>query len=175
VAIDTVKIDGSTHNPAADVAVANGIMSQCNVRVSHGIDSKANHAQTIGWLGGDTDLRASNNCAAASAAERALFQGAGATFGLTARFRAFFVATFTGINASGYSCPPSDSPTALFRNVIVVQNNGSPDTLAHELGHHLINPGAHTPSGLMSRRPAAPAVRLPQLSDDQCTRIYNNA
>lgn len=175
ITIDTVKLDGSTHDPATDVAVANAILSQCNVRVRHGVNATATNAQTTGWLGGDTSLRAGNNCAAASAEERSLFQGASAAFGFSARFRAFFPATFTGVNGSGYSCIPSDSPAAMMRNTAVVQNDGDTDSLAHELGHILINLGPHTATGVMSPRPAPPAWRVDEISDAHCTRLYNNA
>jgi hypothetical protein len=175
ITVDTVKLDGSTHNPATDVAMADAILSQCNVHVRHGVNATANHAQTIGWLGGNTDLRSGNNCRAASAEERTLFQGASATFGLGARFRAFFPATFSGVNGSGYSCIASDAPTPLMRNTAVVRNDGDTDSLAHELGHILINLGPHTAVGLMSPRPALPAWRVDEISNPHCTRLYNNA
>jgi hypothetical protein len=174
ITVDTVKLDGSTHNPSTDVAMANSILSQCNVRVTHGVDAIATNPQTTGWLGGNTDLRSGNNCAAPSTEESRLFRGASATFGFSARFHAFFPATVSGLNASGYSCIPSDGPAALFRNKVVVENSGDTATLAHELGHILINLGPHPAVGLMSARPAAPATRLPQVSDPHCTRLYNN-
>lgn len=175
ITVDTVKLDGSSHNPSTDVAMANAILSQCNVRVAHGVNATATHAQTIGWLGGNIDLHSANNCASPSAEEHALFQGASATFGFGARFRAFFPATFSGVNGSGYSCIPSHAPTPLFRNTAVVQNDGDTDSLAHELGHILINLGPHTAVGLMSPRPALPAWRLDQISDAHCTRLHSNA
>lgn len=175
ITVDTVKLDGSTHNPATDVAMANAIFSQCNVQVRHGVNATANNAQTTGWLGGDTDLRASSGCGILSAEERSLFQGASAAFGFSARFRAFFPGTFSGFNASGYSCNPSSSPTPLLRNTAVVQNNADTDSLAHELGHILIDLGPHTATGLMSPRPASPAWRLDEISNPHCTRLYNHA
>jgi hypothetical protein len=175
ITVDTLKLDGSTHNPATDVAMANSILSQCNVRVVHGVNATATNAQTTALLGGDTDLHSGNNCRGPSAEERALFQSGNATFGFGARFHAFFPATFSGLSASGYSCIPSDAPAPLFRNTVVVQNDGDTDSLAHELGHILINLGPHTATGLMSVRPALPAWRLDEISDPHCTRMYNNA
>ena len=175
ITVDTIKLDGSTHNPATDVQVASAIFSQCNVRVQHGVDATAAPGETTTWLRGNTDLRAGNNCRAPSREERDLFTGASTAHGFGARFRAFFPATFTGVNGSGYSCIPSDSPHRLMRNTAVVQNDADTDSLAHELGHILINLGPHTRTGLMSPRPAAPAWRVDEVSDRHCTRLYNNA
>ena len=174
ITVDTLKLDGSTHNPATDVQVASAIFSQCNVRVQHGVNHEALPGETTTWLT-NTDLRSANNCSGPSAEERRLFRDGAAAHGFSARFHAFFPATFSGVNGSGYSCIASDSPHALMRNTAVVQNDGDTDSLAHELGHILINLGPHTATGLMSRRPAAPAWRVDQISDAHCTRLYRNA
>jgi hypothetical protein len=175
ITVDTLKLAGSTHDPATQIAVASDILSQCNVRVTHGVDATATLPQTTGWLGGDTDLRTANNCAAPSAEERALFRDGSAAFGFGARFRAFFAATVSGAAASGYSCRAGLSPHPLFRNTVVVLNSGDTATLAHELGHVLINSGAHPAGSVMGARPAPPAMRQPLLSDDQCRRMHGNA
>lgn len=174
ITVDTLKLDGSTHNPATDVAVASAIFNQCNVRVQHGVNATATNAETTGWLT-DTNLTSNNNCDGPSGEERRLFRDASTHFGFSARFRAFYPATFTGVNGSGYSCRPASTPHALMRNTAVVQNDGDTDSLAHELGHILINLGPHTATGLMSRRPALPAWRLDQISNPHCTTLYNNA
>lgn len=174
ITVDTLKLDGSTHNPATDVQVASAIFSQCNVRVQHGVNAEARPGETTTWLT-NTDLRAGNNCSSPSAEERRLFRDGSAAHNFTARFRAFFPATFTGVNGSGYSCIPSDSPHALMRNTAVVRNDGDTDSLAHELGHILINLGTHPATGLMSGRPALPAWRVDQISDTHCARLYRNA
>lgn len=176
ITVDTVKLDGSSLNPSTEVAVANSIFSQCNVRVNHGVNATATHAQTIGWLGGNTDLRPSGICGAVSAEETSLFRGAAATFGLGARFRAFFPATLSGISASGYSYPPfcATGPASSFLNTIVAVNSGDDATLAHELAHILRNSGTHPAGTVAGGRPAPPAMRSPQLTDPQCTTIYNH-
>jgi hypothetical protein len=175
ITVDTVKLDGSTHDPSTDVRVADAILSQCNVRVRHGVNATATNAQTIGWLNGNTDLHSANNCTSPSAEETALFRGAPATFGFTARFRGFFAATVSGLNGSGYSCIPSGSPAAAFRNTVVVLNSGDDATLTHELAHILRNSGTHPAGTVAGGRPAPPAMRMPLLSDPQCTTIYNNS
>ncbi len=176
VTVDTLKLVGSNHNPAADIAVANAIFSQCNVRIAHGVDADDTTAaapQTTTWLSGDTDLRSGNNCASPSGEERAIFRDASSHYGLgSGDFSAFFVETFSGTSGSGYSCRRGLNPHLHFRNKIVVRNNGDTDTLAHELGHHLINSRRHKPaSSIMSGRPR----RTVELTDWQCNRVYSNA
>jgi hypothetical protein len=173
ITVDTVKLDGSNHNPVTDVAMASAILGQCNVRVLHGVDATATNAETTGWLGGDTDLRRSGTCGTTTADERRVFPGAAMRFRLGARFRAFLPATISGGGAaSGYSYPPycATGAAAGFRNIAVIENSGDSSTLAHELGHILLNSGGHPGGTIMGARP-----RPPRLTDPQCTTLYNNA
>jgi hypothetical protein len=173
ITVDTVKLDGSTHNPVTDVAMASAILGQCNVRVEHGADATASSAEATGWLGGDTDLHTAPGCGSTSAEERRLFPGAAVRFGLRARYRAFFPATLSGGGAmSGYSIPPfcATGTAAAFRNTAVIVNTGDSSTLAHELGHVLLNSGAHPAGTLMAPRP-----RPPGFTDPQCATIHANA
>jgi len=173
ITIDTVKLDGSTHTPAAGVAVASGIFSQCNVRLIHSVNATATNAETTGWLGGNTDLRASSACGSVSAEERGMWNGAALRFGLAGRLRAFYPPTYSGSGGSGYSCPPycSTGPASLVRGMIVLSNNTTREDLAHEIGHILLNSGTHPALNLMSPFGGRAVVRL---TDTQCTRIYNN-
>jgi hypothetical protein len=175
VTIDTVKLDGSTHNPATDVAVANAILSQCDVRLVHGVDATATAAETTTWLGGNTDLRASPSCGSVTAEERTMFREATTRFGLSARIRAFFPATFSGYNSAGYSVPPycATGPAGLLRNVAILSNDADTGDLAHEIGHILLNSGVH---------PGAPNLMNPfgppqgqTITNAQCAAIYGNA
>jgi hypothetical protein len=84
VTVDTLKLVGSTHNPATQIAIANGVFSQCNVRILHGVnadDSTAAAPQTTTWLGGDTDIAAGTSCAAVTAEERRLFRDGSSHYG----------------------------------------------------------------------------------------------
>jgi hypothetical protein len=171
VTIDTVRLDGSTLNPATGVAVANGIFAQCNVRLIHGVDATATAAETTAWIGTDATLQKSAVCGSSTVEERRLFQRATARFGLGARIRAFFPpAIHTGTRA--YSFPPfcATGLGAAVRGMANISNNGDNRTLAHEVGHILLNSGAHPAPTLMG--PGGGPVRL---TDPQCTTIYNNA
>ncbi|MDQ5821702.1 MAG: hypothetical protein M3540_09690, partial [Actinomycetota bacterium] len=112
-------------------------------------------------------------CGAASAEERTLYRGGRGAFGLGARIQAFFVQTMTGYTPAGYSIPRycATGPAAEFRDVAVIQNSGDSSALAHEIGHILLNSGAHPANTLMQ-----PRLPLPlEITDPQCLRIYNNA
>ena len=110
-----------------------------------------------------------------SADERRMIQGGTVQYGMgPGDFGAYFVATVTGLAGGGYSCTGTAGVHALRRRKSVVKNSGSPDTLAHELGHHLINFNnleRHTLPGIMHGRPRATLT----LSGPQCRRIYDNA
>jgi hypothetical protein len=172
VTVDTVKLDGSTINPSTSVQIASAIYAQCNVRVNQGVDAAATNAQTTGWLGADRQLAVAPSCGTVSGEERTLYRGAAAAFGLGARFHAFFVLDMTGYNASGYSLPPycATGAAAPFRNTIVVANSGDDSTLAHEMGHILLNSGKHPANTIMAPRP-----RPNEITDEQSNTIYTNA
>jgi hypothetical protein len=172
IVVDTVKLDGSSFDPATQVAVANAIYAQCNVRFTHGVNATASAAQTTGWLGADRALAVAPACGAVSAEEQALYPGVTATFGLGARMRAIFAQSFTGYNASGYSLPPycATGAAAPYVNYAVIINSGDNSTLAHELGHILLNSGAHPAGTIMGSRP-----RPNEITDPQCATIYANA
>jgi hypothetical protein len=175
VTIDTVRLDGTTHDPSVDVAVANAILAQCNVRLARGIDATATPAETRTWLGGDTDLSVPGvTCGSAPLEERRLFQTATTRFGLSARIRAFFVATYSGYPGGvAYSRPPycATGTAAALRGMAIIQNASGRGDLAHETVHILQNSGTHLPSpNLMSADPVAVA-----LNNTQCRAVYNNA
>ena len=175
VSIDTVKLDGSNRDPATDVALANGVLAQCNVRLVHGANATATPAETTTWIGADR-VAVTGSCGAASAEERQLMLGANTRFGLGSRLRAFYVLDI-GSHARAESYPPfcAVGGAAVIRNMIKVTNTGTGRTLAHEVGHILLNSGAH-PAGatnVMSPTNAAPLGET--FSDTQCTAIYANA
>jgi hypothetical protein len=174
VTIDTVKLDGSNRAPATDVASANAILAQCNVRLVHGVDAVATNAETTAWMGGNTDLNVSPNCGPRSAEERSMYNGATARFGLGSRIRAFYPATMSGSGAAGYSLPPfcATGLGAPFLNMVVLTNLTTAEDLAHEVGHILTNSGAHPAATVMSPTNARTVLTL---GDAQCTSIYNNA
>jgi hypothetical protein len=171
--VDTVKLDGSTHTPATDVAIANAIYAQCNVRILHAVNATATRADTLVWLGGNTDLLAHDLCAVASPEVNALVGGATAQFGLGSRIRAFFPATFSGAAARGFSWPASCGPVPSKRNTAIVQNAATERTLAHEIGHILLDPGPHQAAATQNVMvPTAVAPLAEQFTDADAATIY---
>lgn len=173
--IDTVKLHGSNHTPAVDVAVTNGIYSQCSVRLAHAANSTATAADTTTWLGADGALQRSPVCGSATSEERNLFQQATARFGLGGRIRAFFPSTIhDGVRA--YSYPPfcATGLASGVRNMANISNLGNSRTLAHEVGHILLNSGAHPTNLTRLMGPAGPLPQGATLTDAECTTIYDN-
>lgn len=178
VTIDTLQLEGSTKNIATDFAVANAIFSQCNVRVVQGVNAPPPQPPgptTRTLLGGDTDLRSANSCGSPSAEERRLIRDGGAAAGFSARFRAFYVATFTGVAGAAYACRAGLSPHPLLRNTLILENSADTATLAHELGHILINTSHTAAPTLMDPTPTGANTQIPTISEAHCTRAYNNA
>ena len=175
VTIDTVKLDGSSRDAVADVATANSIYAQCNVRLVPGINATATAADTAAWVGRDR-ICATGTCTAASVEERTLMAGATARFGLSSRLRAFYLLNI-GSGARAESFPPycATGGAASVRNMIKITNNSNGRTLAHETGHILLNNGDH-PANL--QRVMGPAGGAPQgeaFLDSECSTLYANA
>jgi Domain of unknown function (DUF4157) len=172
VTVDTVQLVGSSFTPATQVAVANAIYAQCNVRFAHGVDATASAAQSSGWLGADNAISVASVCGSVVPEQRALYRSARAAFGFGARIQAFFVPTITGYNASAFSLPRycATGAAAPFRDTVIIENSGDDSTLAHEIGHILLNAGGHPAATLMAPRP-----RPNEITDAQCRTIYNNA
>jgi hypothetical protein len=175
VTIDTVKLDGSNRDPATDVALANGILAQCKVRLVQGGNHTATAAETTAWIGAD-GVASTGTCGAASTEERALMTGATARFGLGSRLRAFY-ARDIGSHARAESYPPycATGGAAVIRNMIKVTNTASGKTLGHEVGHVLLNSGAHPAGSTNVMSPTNTAPLGEDFTETQCTTLYNNA
>ncbi|BAV06588.1 protein of unknown function [Filimonas lacunae] len=174
ITIDTLRMFGATADPANHVAFANAIYSQCNVRVVHGVNATATQAQTNALIG-DTDLATSMDASSTTPEATRLFRTGSAMFGLNARYRAFFVHTFSGIDGGrAYSTTGGPGTSILLRNKAVVQDIADAATLAHELGHIIMHQENHDAIGLMSPSPTG-FIRQPSLTNAQCTTFYNNA
>ncbi len=177
VSVDTVKLDGSTHNPSGDVSAASAVFPQCNVRLVHAGNHTATAAQTIAWLGANKRLATAATCGSASAEERRMVGQATALFGLTGRIRIFSPEDFTGQGATtdGFSVPAfcATGARASMRGMVVMSNRASTDVVAHEIGHVLTNQARHhAGSNLMNATSGPQDVRL---DNPQCNRIYRNA
>lgn len=173
VTIDTVKLQGSNRDPAADIATANSIFAACNVRLVPGVQAEATAADTLAWIGAEGTLQTPGLCSSASAEERRMITGATTRFGISARIRTFYVRTI-GNGPRASSCPPTGAIPLLTRRVYV-SNDALGRSLAHEIGHILLNPGPHSTdvTNIMATTNSSPLGET--IDDGQCNRIYGNA
>lgn len=173
VTIDTVKLQGSNRDPAADIATANAIFAACNVRLVPKVEKEATVDDTIAWIGFDGKLKENGSCSSASAEERKMISGATTRFGLSARIRTFYVPALS-TKSRADSCPPTGASALLSRRVYVT-NDAIGRSLAHEIGHILINPGPHKSdvTNIMAVSNKSPLGET--IDDKQCDRIYRNA
>ena len=144
VTIDLVSLRGSNRDPVADLAFANAVFSQCCVRFVKGIGASANLEDSDSWIGGDTVMQM-GFCETPKPDEFNTMLIAEAAFGLTSRIRAFYVESVSS-GVWGCSRPPScgTGEATILHGMVVVSNKGSVGTLAHELGHILLDGGGHS-------------------------------
>ena len=174
VDIDTVRLDGSNRDPAADVRQADSQLEQCNVRLRHAGQFVATPQQSADWIGAEGEL---DDAGCGSAREpQKLFKEASAAFGLGSRLRAFYVRRVKSARAS--SCPPSGS-SAVLGNTAWVGNASDGRTLGHELGHILLDfplsfdDHSKDTTRLMAISNISPLGET--LNDDECTRVHRHA
>jgi len=180
ISVDLVKLRGSGRTPATDLAEANKIYKKCCVQFTTGQDKTVPNDKSDAWLGGDTELKWGDTCGGVDAEEKAMFNGATSEYTLSSRMRIFYVATINPTTALGYSTPPycAVGDEAPYINHAVIPDVALSDTLAHELGHILLNSGKHegidNPSD-KNNLMFSPGRTASDLDDSQCKIIYNNA
>jgi hypothetical protein len=181
VSIDLIKLRGSTQTPATDLTLANTIYRKCCVQFVKGQEPPVPNDLSNTWLGGDTDVRVANTCGSVEAEQKAMFDGAASTFGLSSRMRAFYVQSFSNYDAVAFSFPPrcATGDAAPYVNHIIIQDTENDDTLAHELGHILLNSYEHDgidhPGDTNNLMTAGGRRTGSEIDDSQCKIIYNNA
>src|SRR6266404_2480765 len=142
--VDMVTLDGSNRNSLADLDFANSVFNQCCVRFNFVAGGSEDPARTRTVLGGHTDLADQVTCGTPTADEISLFRGASADFGLTSPIRIFYVATLgTGSRAESIPAFCATGLAAGLNGMAAVGNSGLSRSLAHELGHIVLNSGVH--------------------------------
>ena len=180
LSIDIVKLRGSSRDGAKDVAFANKVYNSCCVQFAVGTNVTASKKDSDTWLGGDKQLDRTGQCGNASAEETALYNGATTTHKLSSRFRAFYVESISD-KPRAYSLPPycATGTHAPMVNMLAVSDTGEDRSLAHELGHILLNSGDHTgiddPSSKDNLMVPTNDATGEVIDATQCTRIYGNA
>ena len=181
ITVDSIRLHGATTSPAAQIATANAAYSGCCVRIVAGATPpQETEATTKSWLGGDTDLNWDENCGSVTAEETAMFDGATTAHHLNSRMRVFYVGTMTPTTALANSLPPycATGASAPYLDYIEINNGALSDTLAHELGHILLDSGRH--SGIVNPADTqnlmfAPGRTASNLDATQCSTIFGNS
>jgi hypothetical protein len=178
VSVDLVSLRGSNRNPGDDLDFANSIFRPCCVQFQQGTGVSADAVDSDTWLGGDTDLQREHSCRNVHAEEEAMRAGATATFGLNSDISVFYVQDMTP-SERAVSFPPycASGDRARFVNHSYVTNTGARRTLAHEIGHILLNADTHTthPGGTDNLMEPTNTASGETLEPSQCTTIYGNA
>jgi hypothetical protein len=179
VAVDMIKMRGSSRSPSNDIAEANNIYGKCCVNFTVGHNKTVPNALSDTWLGGDTDVAVASSCGAVDPEEKTMYDSAKLKYSLSSPMRVFFVETFSGHTALAYSIPPycATGPASSYVNHAVIKNTAHKDTMAHELGHILLNKADHhgidNPSD-KNNLMFAPGRTGSDLDNSQCKIIYNN-
>ncbi len=178
VTIDFISLRDANHDPSADLAFANTVFAPCCVNFAALTGQTPTAALSDSWLGGDTVMdRSTGSCAngGATAEEIAAYEGAERAFGLSGRVRVFYVEA-ANPPERGRSVPPSCSvgKATAIPNMLMVTNKADVRTLAHELGHILLDPGTHSVPEDNLMRPSLEA-KGNNLTAEQCATIFFNA
>ena len=177
VMVDLLTLDGSTRPASADLANANTIFNQCCVRFQTGVVDTVDNAATTSWLGGDTDLARIHSCSHVHAEEDAMRVGATRAFGLSSRYKVFYVASMTPrLNGVNFSPDCSSGNRAPFNRHLYISNSANQRTIAHELAHVSITGlDDHTTHGGTANNLMIPNGRGSELTPAQCAMIFANA
>ncbi|MEO6279545.1 MAG: hypothetical protein ABIP59_17200 [Roseateles sp.] len=144
VTVDAVSLRGASRSPTSDINFANRVFSSCNVHFTLSSNNTATTADSDTWLGGDTDLDNSAGCGTATTEELTAYGGSSLRFAPSGRIRAFYVDSVAS-GDRGYSNPAycATGTASGLKDMAAVTNSGRDRTLAHELGHILMNSGDH--------------------------------
>lgn len=171
LAIDLVLLPGSTRDALADIAFANEVFAPAWVRLTVASLVRVPEAVAAGWYDGDATLSI-GQCADASEEDLRLVVGATETYGLASAIRVFYVAA-TMEPRRATCCPAycEIGSAAPLINVVVITNGAAPRSLAHEIGHVLLNSSAHELDATNLMHPTNTAIDL-QLTAAQRAAIY---
>jgi hypothetical protein len=174
VTVDLIKLHGSTRTPATDLGVAKTAYAPCCLDVVAGKQETVSETDTKAWLGGDTVIDQDTSSCTPTAEETEVLSKSTTKYSLSGRLHAFYVEDST-YDARARSCLVGGQ----YGKSLWVYNTAEPRSLAHEIGHVLIDTSDH--AGICD--PAAKDnVMTPTndatgqvLDSEQCKRAKNNA
>jgi hypothetical protein len=180
VTVDLINLNGSTRNPYPDLDLANTVYAPCCVQfqVGHGASVEPTLSDT--WLGGDTAMSRGNTRGAIHAEQTATYDGATSAFGLSGRIRAFYVESLVGgARATSFPANWATGTAAPYEGMVIVTNSAATRTLAHEIGHILLDADGtvHTthPGGTANIMEPSGSSTGSTLDPSQCPTVFANA
>jgi Domain of unknown function (DUF4157) len=174
VNVDLVSLRGSTRDAPADLDFANTVLAPCCVQFTMALGATVDAAHSDTWLGGDTVIN-TGTCGSATSEELDTYNGATTELGLSSRIRAFYVASISsGSRADSYPPYCATGTAAPLSGMVTVSNSGASRSLAHELGHILLNSATHPADTTNLMNPTNTATDN-KLTPSQCATIYTNA
>jgi Domain of unknown function (DUF4157) len=181
VTMDLVSLSGSTRNPVDDLNFANTIYRPCCVQFQLGTGLSVGATNSDAWLGGDTIMSRATTAGAIHAEQSTTYDQATATYHLAGRIRAFYVEDMNPSIARATSFPAvwATGAAAPYVGMVIVTNTGAGRSLAHEIGHILLNVsgGVHTahPGGTDNLMEPTDTATGETLEPAQCATIFANA
>jgi len=170
VKVDLLNFRGSNRDPYSDLAHANTIFAQCCVEFVPGIGKSVDPDYSDPLMGNDATFERAR-CRTISGEEQSLIPAVTNTFGLHSRLRAFY---FENINPSARATShPEYCSDSLTLNHIYMTNRAADRTLAHEIGHILLNGYFHELPADNLMHPSNSATGS-NLTSEQCETIRNN-
>ncbi len=180
VNVDLISLRGSSRNPPAELDFANTVYAPCCVQfqMSHGVSVIGSLSDT--WLGGDTAMSRGTTRGAIDPEQTAAYDGATATFGLRGRIRAFYVESLVGgSRATSFPKNWATGTAAPYEGMVIVTNSAGTRTLAHEIGHILLDADGtvHTthPGGTDNIMQPTSSATGSTVHQTQCPTIFGNA
>jgi hypothetical protein len=180
VTVDLISLRGASRDAPADLDFANTVYAPCCVQfqMTHGVSVIPDLSDT--WLGGDTAMSRGTTRGAIDAEQTAAYDGATATFGLTGRIRAFYVESLVGgSKATSFPANWATGAAAPYEGMIIVTNSGATRTLAHEIGHILLDADGtvHTthPGGTDNIMEPTGSSTGSTLDPTQCPTVFSHA
>jgi hypothetical protein len=180
VTVDLVSLRGSSRDAPADLDFANTVYSTCCVQLQLGTGVSVEPGLSDTWLGGDTAMSRGTTRGAIDPEQTAAYDGATAQFGLTGRIRAFYVESLVGgSRATSFPANWATGAAAPYEGMVIVTNGGATRTLAHEIGHILLDADGtvHTthPGGTGNIMEPTSSSTGSTLDPSQCPTIFGNA
>jgi Domain of unknown function (DUF4157) len=180
VNVDLISLRGASRNAPADLDFANTVYAPCCVQfqMSHGVSVIPSLSDT--WLGGDTAMSRGTTRGAIDPEQTAAYDGATREFGLSGRIRAFYVESLVGgSRATSFPANWATGAAAPYEGMVIVTNGGATRSLAHEIGHILLDADGtvHTthPGGTGNIMEPTDSSTGSTLDASQCPTIFSNA